>query len=113
MVREEEIQHSARDYVSGVTLSSPSNVIHFDASVKWMDKNPNLANHWHDANEEPLLEGKEIIFLNKLNFAYSSERFGDILTQMFEELSWEKIVELLRLSKWAYINDLLLKGGRK
>ena len=73
----------------------------------------NLGRFWHDASEEPLLEGKEIIFLNKLNFAYSSERFVDTLTQMFEELPWEKIVELLRLSKWAYINDLLPKGGIK
>lgn len=52
---------------------------------------PSFENHWHDASEEPLLKGKEIIFLNKLNFAYSSERFVGILTQMFEELPWKKL----------------------
>ena len=35
MKREEEILKAARDYVSSVTLSSPSNVIHFEAGAKW------------------------------------------------------------------------------
>ena len=30
-----------RKYVSDVTLSSPSNVIHFENGAKWADKNPN------------------------------------------------------------------------
>ena len=41
MTREDEILKAARDYVSNVTLSSPSNVIHFENGAKWADKNPN------------------------------------------------------------------------
>ena len=41
MTREDEILKAARDYVSNVTLSSPSNVIHFEYGAKWADKNPN------------------------------------------------------------------------
>lgn len=51
MTREEEILKAARDYVSGVTLSSPSDVIHFDNGAKWADAHP--VNVWHDASEEP------------------------------------------------------------
>ena len=39
--RNEQRLKAAQDYVSGVTLSSPSNVIHFEAGAKWADKNPN------------------------------------------------------------------------
>ena len=41
MARKEEILEAARDYVSSISLSSPSNVIHFEAGAKWADKNPN------------------------------------------------------------------------
>ena len=50
MTREEEILQAARDYVSGVTLSSPSDVIHFEYGARWADEHP--ANAWHDPNKE-------------------------------------------------------------
>ena len=40
MTRKEQILQAARNYVSGVTLSSPSDVIHFGYGAKWADKNP-------------------------------------------------------------------------
>ena len=113
MTRAEEILKAARTYVDGVISSSPSDVIHFENGAKWADEHPNLESIWHDANEEPLLEDKEIIFLNEQDVAYISVRFGGTFTYMLEEMSWEKFVELLRISKWAYISDLLPKGGEK
>ena len=83
----------------------------FRDGAVWSDKNP--VNVWHDASEEPLLEDKEIIFLNEQDIAYISVRFGGTFTYMLEELSWERFVELLRISKWAYISDLLPKGGEQ
>ena len=53
MTRNEEILKAARDYVSGVSLASPSNFIHFAAGARWADERPNLENLWHDANEKP------------------------------------------------------------
>lgn len=50
MTREEEILQAARDYVSGVTLSSPSDVIHFEYGARWADEHP--VNMWHDLNKE-------------------------------------------------------------
>ena len=61
MTREEQILQAARDYVSGVTLSSPSDVIHFEYGAKWADEHPNLERLWHDASEEPQYKNKRIL----------------------------------------------------
>ena len=113
MTRKEEITKAAREYVSGIMLSSPSDVVHFGNGAKWADEHPNLESLWHDASEEPLLEGKEIIFLNEQGIPYISERFGGTFSYMLEESYWARYVILLRISKWAYISDLLPKGGEK
>ena len=113
MTRAEEILKAARDYVSVIAFSSPSYAIHFENGAKWADEHPNLEKLWHDASEEPLLEDKEIIFLNEQDIAYISVRFSGTFTFMLEELTWEKFVELLRISKWAYIKDLMPKGGEQ
>ncbi len=90
--------------------------------TKLADEHPNLESLWHDASEEPLLERKEIIFLTKQGIAYISERVDGMFPCMLEESSWGKYVILLRISKWAYLDDLLpkqfrkseqLKGGKK
>lgn len=74
---------------------------------------PNLVSLWHDVSEEPLLEDKIIVFLDELNFAHISEKFGGTFSYMLEDLSWEEYVKFLRISKWAYISDLLPKGGER
>ena len=82
-------------------------------SLKTADAEQNIESLWHDANDEPLLEGKEIIFLNNHDFAYITERFGGTFSDMLEDYSWEKYVNLCKITKWAYISDLLPKGGQK
>ena len=77
--------------------------------LKAADAEPNLESLWHNASEEPLLEEKEIIFLNKQDIIYISEKLDGIFLYMFEKFSWEKYVDLLEISKWAYIDDLLPK----
>ena len=113
MTREEEKKKAARDYVSCVTLSSPSDVIHFENGAKWADEHPNLERLWHDVSEEPLLEEMEIIFLNEQGFAYISERFGSTFSYNLEDYSWQSYVNLLNIRKWAYISDLSPKGFNK
>ena len=109
MTREEEILKAARNYVSGITLSSPSNVIHFEAGAKWADEHPNLASLWHDAGEEPLLEEKEIIFIDKKNQSSITIKFGNTFPYMLEDFDWEMYVKLSQIIKWAYVSDLLPK----
>ena len=128
MTREEEILNAARTIAERHQIAEMelyggdkcnysygriyfSEIASFEAGAKWADQHPN--NVWHDASEEPLLEDKEIIFLNEQGISYISEKFGGTFTYMLEELSWERFVELLRISKWAYISDLLPKGGEK
>ena len=82
-------------------------------SLKTADVEPNIESLWHDANDEPLLEGKEIIFLNNYDLAYITERFGGTFSDMLEDYSWEKYVNLCKITKWAYVSDLLPKGGHK
>lgn len=82
----------------------------FRDGAEWADMYP--VNVWHDASEEPLLEDKKIISLNEQNIAYISVRFSDTFSYMFEYFYWERYVNLLKISKWAYIDDLLPKQFR-
>lgn len=113
MTRKEQILQAARNYVSGVTLSSPSDVIHFGYGAKWADEHPNLESLWHNPSEEPLLEELEIIFINDQDFAHISERNGGAFSYTLVDYSWEDYVNSLKIKKWAYVKDLFPKGGEK
>ena len=113
MIREEQILQAARNYVSHVTLSSPSDVIHFEYGARWADEHPNLESLWHNPSEEPLLEEVEIIFIDEQDFAHISERNGGYFSHTLVDYSWEEYVNSLKIKRWAYISDLLPKGGEK
>lgn len=72
-----------------------------------------LSQVWHDASEEPLLEGKDIIFLNEQDEPFISGKIGGTFSYLLEDFYWERFVELVQISKWAYISDLLPKQLRK
>ena len=82
----------------------------FRDGAEWADMYP--VNVWHDAIEEPLLEDKKIILLNEQNIAYISVRFSGTFSYMFEDFYWGRYVDLLKINKWAYIDDLLPKQSR-
>ena len=128
MTRKEEIKQAAKanasqmcnlcldKYCMEMGLTCPNlqeSTITFINGAEWADEHPNLERLWHDASEEPLLEEKEIIFLNKQDIIYISEKLDGIFLYMFEKVSWEKYVDLLEISKWAYISDLLPKKDKK
>lgn len=81
--------------------------------LKAADAEPNLERLWHDASEEPLLEETEIIFINERDFAHISKRKGGHFSYSFVYYSWEEYVNSLKIKKWAYVKDLLPKGGKK
>lgn len=85
----------------------------------------NLKQVWHDASEEPLDKDKRILsysedfdyfimaFPNHLMidvFHISKERKYNFNGEFFD---WSKIVAYFILTKWAYISDLLPKGGEQ
>ena len=104
MARKEEILEAARDYVSSISLSSPSNVIHFEAGAKWADEHLNLKSLWHDVSEEPQ-ENEYVLIQDEEN------DYDVVLTKSTDE--WNTWCGTCKIIRWAYINDLLPKGGRK
>ena len=107
MTRDEEILKAARDYVSGVTLSSPSDVIHFEAGAKWADKHPNLASLWHDASEEPQ-SGIEMLIEYENQWG-TYKYHGTFYLHKDSEVRWKELCEEQKVIRWAYISDLLPK----
>ena len=122
MTREEEIKCASKDYVNYLLdkqeyhnedYTEDDIRQAFEKGAMFADNNPYLSSLWHDASEEPLLENKEIIFLNEQYNAYISESFGGTFSYMLEDSYWGRYVNSLKIKKWAYISDLLPKGGEK
>lgn len=103
MKRGEEILKAARNYVSSVTLSSPSNVIHFEAGAKWADKHP--VNVWHDTSQEP--NKYEYILVEYISNRNELEYFAQYVTKNIYGTLQE--FEKFGKYRWAYISDLLPK----
>lgn len=102
MNREEQILKAARDYNSGITLSSPSNVIHFENGAKWADEHP--VDVWHPAIEIPT---KEALILYRTSLG----RYDVIFQSGNKEGMWKVFVKDYGVAEWAYVNELRPKGG--
>ena len=109
MTREEEILKAARNYVSGVTLSSPSDVIHFENGAKWADEHPNLESLWHDAHEEPQGEYK-IICQDEFEHVWLTD-WREVVKQ--HASGWEEYAACECIVHWAYVSDITQKGVKK
>ena len=103
MTREEEIKKAARAYIGGDILSSPSILIHFANGAGWADLHPNLERLWHDASEEPQGE-YEFICQDTLGDVWLTKRRA-------HEIGWGERVIRESIVRWAYVSDLLPKGG--
>ena len=109
MTREEEIKKAAQAYISGDILSSPSILIHFANGAGWADEHPNLERLWHDACEGPEDYFKQIIYQDKTDTCHFTT-MHDIVVML--GLKWEHFAAA-NIIRWAYISDLLPKGGKK
>lgn len=108
MTREEEITKAAREYVSGVILSSPSDVVHFGNGAKWADEHPK--NIWHDATSEEPQGEYEIMVQDEFENVWLTCYQKDIKDY---KNGWEECVVCECIVRWAYIDDILPKGGEK
>ena len=72
--------------------------------LKAADTEPNLASLWHDASEEPRCDE---LLLGEDTDGFSIYRWCG------QEDNWEAFVNETGLSRWAYIEELLPKGGKK
>lgn len=78
----------------------------FIAGAIWADNNP--VNVWHDASEVP--QGPYIVLCDGLD---NRQWVVEWLYIDMSYANWQDYVERIDVSRWAYISDLLPKGGRK
>lgn len=105
MTREEEILNAAREYNNGITLSSPSNVLHFEAGAKWSDEHPDLSSLWHKASEEPQGYNCSILCQDTEGNCWVENMFV-----VLPHNTWDEYIKIEMVDKWAYIEDFIPKN---
>lgn len=101
MTREEQILSEAKKHYSD-SINCHNAFLH---GVEWADEHPK--NVWHSADEEP--EGKDwkILLEDKNGNHWVTSRCS---VSVFYG-NWQKFTEYDALTRWAYIPELLPKGG--
>lgn len=69
------------------------------------DEEPNLERLWHDAGEEPRCD--------ELLLGEDTDGFSIFYRLCGQEDNWKSFVNKTGLLRWAYIEELLPKGGKK
>ena len=104
MTREEQIE------ITSLAYDCVGSGIDFEAGAKWPDANPksgliDLSQAWHEAKEEP--KKGEWILGEYQGGIYQTYLCG------YVDCEWSSYVKVFSLIRWAYIKDLLPKGGEK
>lgn len=76
--------------------------------LKAADAEPNLKSLWHEASEEP--KGDYFILCDGLGNLQWAENFQHI--DMYYA-NWKDYADAFKVNRWAYIKDLLPKGGKQ
>ena len=77
--------------------------------IKAADAEPNLESLWHDASEEPNGNNWEILCVDVYNGCWVDSRVNALLLHN----KWNEYVDIEQVKMWAYVNNLLPKGGEK
>lgn len=103
MTRDEDVIIEAKKYYR-------NDIKCYDAflhGVEWADAHP--INVWHDASEEP--KGVyQIMCQDKFAKYWMTDYYED---KEYNGKGWKECVECECIIRWAYISDLLPKGGEK
>ena len=104
MTREEQIE------ITSLAYGCVGSGIDFEAGAKWADNNPksgliDLSQAWHKAKEEP--KKGECILGEYQGGIYQTYLYG------YVDCEWSSYVKVFSLIRWAYVNDLLPKGGEQ
>lgn len=105
MIDEEKIK-AATDVVFADVLSPKANICMsagFIRGIEWFKEAI-----WHDASEEP--ESDKCILIRYVDYKGNVEYGTDILAP---PITWNNWVEICKITKWCYVEDLLPKGGDK
>lgn len=114
MTRKEEIKCASKDYINYLLDKQEyhnENYTEYDIrqafekGAMFADHNPDISSLWHDASEEPKI-GSNIVAIN------GNDKWWDI--QPYDGYyNWRNWVSSYDIKKWAYIYDILPKGGLK
>ena len=108
MRREEEIAVAFNDYRDALKLSTFGDFEYidiqeaFEEGAEWADNHP--VNVWHDANEKPK-DDMDILFISKNGKVHKVSKIDNSLYDWLKDNDG--------IDKWAYISDLLPKGGEQ
>lgn len=103
MTRNEEIIIACKSFLSAYSNKDQVELfISFLKGAFWADEHP--IDMWHDVSDEPNH--------NQLLLGIDSEGVS-IYKWCMQEDNWKTFISNFGLKKWAYINDLLPKGGSK
>ena len=116
MTREEQIVQAGIEYtiktrsmcIGGNTFSELVDKMNrnsdFEEGAKWADNHP--VNVWHDTSEEPRFNQW---FLAQIG----DNAFDTFIMAMDKNKEWKEWSNGINIKRWAYISDLLPKGGKK
>ena len=113
MTRDEEIKCASKDYVNYLLdkqeyhnedYTEDDIRQAFEKGAMFADNNPDLLSLWHDASDEPK-EDMDILFISKNGKVHKVSKIDLSLYDWLKDNDG--------IDKWAYISDLLPKGGEK
>ena len=113
MTREEEIAVAFYDYRDALKLSTFSDFEYidiqeaFEEGAKWADNHP--VNVWHEASKFP---NKALPIIVEIDDDIEPS-YEVISIDETDEKFWEFLVSDRDITMWAYVKDLLPKGGEK
>ena len=105
MTRDEEIITACKSFLSRYpNIDQAGLSIGFLDGAVWADKHP--VNVWHDASEKP--RANEWLLIQFSEDDYDALSLNDLYIDMW--CTWCNTYNVIR---WAYIKDLLPKGGER
>ena len=106
MTREEQIITACKGFLAAYpNIDQAGLSIGFLDGAVWSDKNP--VNVWHDASEFPNKALPIIIEIDDdIELSYEVISIDET-----DEKFWEYLVSDRDITRWAYVKDLLPKGG--
>lgn len=103
MNREEQIISEAKKHYSD-SINCHNAFLH---GVEWADEHP--ANVWHSADEEPK-DKYEIMVQDEFGHFWLTDYVEDI---SHYQNGWKECAASECIIRWAYISDILPKGGEE
>lgn len=110
MTREEEIKRASVHHLDQYDYSYEEGehldfyIKGFTEGAKWADEHP--INVWHSTNEEPMLNQW---FLAQIG----DNAFDTFIMAMNKNKDWREWSKGINIKRWAYVADVLPKGGAK